>query len=134
MGYELVGVEYLSQGKHSILRIYIDQPGGITVDDCGKVSGQISAMLDVEDPIRGNYNLEVSSPGLDRPLFTPAHYKQFIGHKCTVRMKMPIDGRRNFTGFIKSLSDDECVDLETDDKTVSLAINMIDKAHLVPEF
>ncbi|HFE37119.1 MAG TPA: ribosome maturation factor RimP, partial [Gammaproteobacteria bacterium] len=87
MGYEFVGVEYLSQGKHSILRVYIDQPAGITVDDCSKVSNQLSAMLDVEDPIRGEYHLEVSSPGMDRPLFTGAHFSQFIGHCCVVRMK-----------------------------------------------
>jgi len=133
LGYELVGVEYLSQGKHSILRVYIDTPDGVTVDDCSKVSGQVGALLDVEDPIRGEYNLEVSSPGLDRPLFTIAHFEQFIGHECVIRMKMPIDGQRNFTGLIKSIIDGS-VNLELDNRTVSLSIDMVDKANLVPEF
>jgi len=133
MGYEFVGLEYLSQGKHSILRIYIDKPEGILVDDCSKVSGQLSAMLDVEDPIRGEYNLEVSSPGMDRPLFTAAHFEQFIGQKCVMRMKMPIDGQRKFTGQIKALANGS-VELEMENKTVSLPIDMVDKANLVPEF
>ena len=132
MGYEFVGLEYLSQGKHSTLRIYIDKPEGIMVDDCSKVSSQLSAMLDVEDPIRGEYNLEVSSPGMDRPLFTAAQFEQFIGQKCTIRMKMPIDGQRKFTGLIKALVDG-AVELETETKTVSLVVDMVDKANLVPE-
>jgi len=133
MGYELVGVEYLSQGRHSILRIYIDKTGGVNVDDCSSVSGQVSAMLDVEDPIHGEYSLEISSPGLDRPLFTLAHFEQFSGQKCQVRMKIPIEGQRKFTGTIKSISDDK-VELEFDEKSVFLPIDMVDKANLVPEF
>jgi ribosome maturation factor RimP len=133
MGYESVGVEYMSQGKHSVLRVYIDKPDGITVDDCSAVSGQLSAMLDVEDPIRGEYHLEVSSPGLDRPLFTEAQFEQFIGHKCVIRMKMPIDGQRKFTGLIKALVDGT-VELEMENKVVSLSVDMVDKANLVPEF
>ena len=133
MGYEFVGLEYISQGKHSILRIFIDKPDGVLVDDCSKVSGQLSAMLDVEDPIRGEYSLEVSSPGMDRPLFTAAHFAQFVGSKCVMRMKMPIDGQRKFTGLIKALSDG-MVELEMESKTVSLAVDMVDKANLVPEF
>ena len=133
MGYEFVGLEYLSQGKHSILRIYIDKPEGIMVDDCSNVSSQLSAMLDVEDPIRGEYNLEVSSPGMDRPLFTAAHFEQFIGQKCVIRMKMPIDGQRKFTGQIKALANGS-VALEMENKIVSLPIDMVDKANLVPEF
>ncbi|MDH5614342.1 MAG: ribosome maturation factor RimP, partial [Gammaproteobacteria bacterium] len=77
MGYELVGVEYLRQGKQGLLRIYIDSENGITVDDCGKVSHQVSGILEVEDPIRENYVLEVSSPGLDRPLYTAEHFVRF---------------------------------------------------------
>jgi len=133
LGYEFVGLEYLSQGKHSILRIYIDKPEGILVDDCSKVSSQLSAMLDVEDPIRGEYSLEVSSPGMDRPLFTAAHFEQFIEHKCVIRMKMPIEGQRKFTGLIKALANGS-VELEMENKTVSLSVDMVDKANLVPEF
>jgi len=133
LGYEHVGIEYMAQGKHSILRVYIDKPEGIQVDDCSKVSSQLSAMLDVEDPIRGEYHLEVSSPGLDRPLFTTAHFTQFIGSQCVIRMKMPIDGQRKFKGQIKALAEG-ILELEMESKTASLPIDMIDKANLVPEF
>jgi len=133
MDYELVGVEYLPQGKHSILRIYIDKPDGIDVDDCGDVSRQVSAMLDVEDPIKGEYSLEVSSPGLDRPLFTPAHFEQFVGCRANLRLKMPIDGQRKFIGVIKSQSGD-VMNLEADGKSVAIPFDLIDKANLVPEF
>lgn len=135
LGYEYVGLEYLPQGKHSILRVYIDKPEGIQVDDCSKVSSQLSAMLDVEDPIRGEYHLEVSSPGVDRPLFTAAHFEQFIGHKCAIRMKMPIDGQRKFSGKITSLDDEhKQVELALETKVVTLSIDMVDKANLVPEY
>ncbi|MDH3327209.1 MAG: ribosome maturation factor RimP [Gammaproteobacteria bacterium] len=133
MDYELVGVEYLPQGKHSILRIYIDKPEGIDVDDCGEVSRQISAMLDVEDPINGEYSLEVSSPGLDRPLFSLAHFEQFIGRRANVRSKMPIDGQRKFVGVIESLNGD-IVNLVTDSKSAAIPFDLIDKANLLPEF
>ena len=76
LGYEFVGSEIVGQGKHAVLRIYIDSENGITIDDCSKVSYQVSAMLDVEDPIRGEYDLEVSSPGIDRPLFELSHFKK----------------------------------------------------------
>ncbi len=133
MDYELVGIEFLSQGRHSILRLYIDKEGGINVDDCSQVSGQVSAMLDVEDPIKGEYSLEVSSPGLDRPLFTLAQYERFKGQKCTIRTKMPVDGQRKFTGTIQSTTEDSVL-LEVDGKLSTLSFNMIDKANIVPEF
>ena len=133
MGYELIGVEFLSQGRHSVLRIYIDKDGGITVDDCSDVSGQVSAMLDVEDPIHGEYNLEVSSPGLDRPLFTLAHFERFKGRKCSLRLKAPVNGQRKFTGIIHSTTED-AVNLEIDGEQITLAFNQIDKANIVPEF
>ena len=133
MGYEFVGLEYHPQGKHSILRVYIDKPTGITVDDCGDVSRQVSAMLDVEDPIHGEYSLEISSPGLDRPLFTLAHFEQFIGHNCSVRLKTPLDGQRKFTGVINSVKDD-FIGLEINEEIKILPYKMIDKANLIPEF
>ncbi len=133
MDYELVGIEYLPQGKHSILRIYIDKPEGIDVDDCSDVSRQVSAMLDVEDPIKGEYNLEVSSPGLDRPLFTPAHFEQFLHAQVSVRLKMPIEGKRKFVAVIQAINGD-AVDLVVDGKTLTVPFDIIDKANLVPEF
>ncbi len=138
MDYEMIGVEYLPQGKHSILRIYIDKPEGIDVDDCGHVSRQVSAMLDVEDPIKGEYSLEVSSPGLDRPLFTAAHFAQFIGSNANVKLKMPINGQRKFLGIIKGVISDsksaDVLDLEANGESVSIPFDLIDKANLVPEF
>lgn len=133
MEYELVGVEYISQGRHSILRIYIDKEGGIGVDDCSAVSSQVSALLDVEDPIQGEYSLEVSSPGLDRPLFTLAHFEKFKGQKCAVRTNMPVGGQRKFAGTIQSTTEDEVV-LEIDGDLITLSFNVIDKANIVPEF
>lgn len=133
MEYEFVGLEYRPQGKHSVLRIFIDKPGGVTVDDCSLVSHQLSAVLDVEDPIKGEYNLEVSSPGLDRPLFNSRQFEQFAGQQCAVRMKSPIDGQRKFSGVIRSVENDIVV-LELSDKSVSLPIDLMDKANLIPEF
>ena len=132
LGYELVGVEYLSQGKHSVLRLFIDQPEGISVDDCEAVSRQVSALLDVEDPIRGEYNLEVSSPGLDRPLFKAEHYQRFVGHGVRVRLKGPVEGRRKFSGTLQGVEDDTVV-VMVDGETYRLPLNMIDKANLIPE-
>jgi len=133
MGYEFVGVEFISQGRHSVLRVYIDKPNGIDIDDCSTVSRQLSGLLDVEDPISGEYHLEVSSPGLDRPLFTLAHFEKFIGHECIIRMKVPVDGQRKFSGVIKSLLDGS-IELATKEKGVLLRYENIDKANLVPEY
>ena len=105
MGYELLGIEYVASGKHSVLRLYIDCEEGIGVNDCESVSRQVSAIMDVEDPISGQYNLEVSSPGIERRLFVIAHYQRFLGHDVCLRTYRPIDGRRNFTGFIGSVGE-----------------------------
>jgi ribosome maturation factor RimP len=134
LGYELVGVEYLPQGKHSILRVYIDKPEGISVDDCSIVSRQISGVLDVEDPIHGEYNLEVSSPGLDRPLFTLDHYRRFSGQKCRVRLKRLYQERRKFVGVIEDVGDDAVVFRLEDDGQVNVPLSEIDKANLEPEY
>jgi len=134
MDYELVGIEYLPQGKHSILRIYIDKSSGIDVDDCSDVSRQVSAMLDVEDPIKGEYNLEVSSPGLDRPLFTMKHFERFIGRQATLRLKMPIDGQRKFVGVIQAQEEKiDVVKLFVNGKSIVIPFDLIDRANLVPE-
>ena len=133
LGYELLGVEYLPQGRHSVLRLYIDRPEGITIDDCECVSREVSAVLDVEDPIRGEYHLEVSSPGTDRPLFRPEHYRRFRGQRCKLRLSEPVEGRRNYRGVIQD-ANDEYVSLEVDGETVSLPFGLVEKANLVPEW
>ena len=133
LGYELLGVEYLSQGKHSRLRIYIDGPDGIGVDDCTKVSHQVSGILDVEDPIKGEFALEVSSPGLDRPLFKPEHYKQYIGRQVKLRSRLPVDGQRNFKGKITAVEQDELYIVVENGDELKIACHEIEQANLVPE-
>ncbi len=134
LGYELVGVEYLSQGRHSLLRIYIDSESGITVDDCAKVSHQVSAVLDVEDPIHGQYTLEVSSPGLDRPLFNAGHYQRFAGQQVEIRLHAPFEGRRKFKGRLLGMQDDEVIVQVEEGDEYAFPIETIDKANLVPEW
>jgi ribosome maturation factor RimP len=133
LGFEMLGVEYLPQGRHSLLRIYIDSEDGVTVDDCGNVSNQVSAVLDVEDPIRGEYTLEVSSPGLDRPLFTLAHYARFVGSLAEIRLHAPVHGRRKYKGRIQGVEGDEVI-IDVDDERQCLAIDNIEKAHLIHEW
>lgn len=132
LGYELVGVEYLPQGAHSLLRVYIDTPEGVTVDDCERVSHQVSGALDVEDPIHGQYVLEVSSPGLDRPLFTEEHYRRFAGSRIKMRLSPPLDGRRNFTGVLKGIRDGKVV-LVHEDGEWELPLDHVEQARLIPE-
>jgi len=135
LGYELLGVEYVPSGKHSVLRLYIDSEKGIGVDDCEVVSRQVSAIMDVEDPISGQYNLEVSSPGIERPLFSVSHYMRFLGHDVRIRTYRPIDGRRNFTGAIGSVSEkSNAIELVTELGLVTLEIDLIEKANLVAHF
>lgn len=133
LGFELVGVEFVRAGKHSILRVYIDHENGIDVDDCADVSRQISAVLDVEDPITTEYNLEVSSPGMDRPLFTPAHYESVVGETIELKLSMPQDGRRNFKGLLLKCENDSVL-IKVDNDEFSLAIANIEKGNLVPNF
>ncbi len=134
LGYELVGVEYTAQGKHSILRIYIDSPTGVDVEDCQKASHQISGVLDVEEPLSGQYTLEVSSPGLERPLFTAQHYERFTGERAEIRMHTPIDGQRKFVGQLAGVEDNKLsLNLENDE-SVLLSLADIDKAKLKPEW
>ncbi len=135
LGYELLGVEYVPSGKHSILRLYIDSDKGIGVNDCEVVSRQVSAIMDVEDPISGQYNLEVSSPGIERPLFRIAHYMRFLGHEVRVKTYRPIDGRRKYTGTIGSVSEkSNSLELVTELDSVTLDIDLIEKANLVAHF
>lgn len=130
MGYELWGLEYVGQGRHSLLRVYLDKEGGIDVEDCALVSRQLSGILDVEDPISGEYTLEVSSPGLERPLFTLEHFRQYRGHQVKVRLRQSFDNRRNFTGLLREVEDEE-VKLVIGDEEFSLPFELIEKANLV---
>ena len=129
LGYELVELEF----PPHLLRIYIDREGGVTVDDCEKVSRQVSAVLDVEDPIPGAYTLEVSSPGLDRPLRKPADFARFAGGRMKLELALPRDGRRRYTGVLKGCEAGEVL-IEVDGVLHKLPLADIGKARLVPEF
>ena len=131
LGYELVGIEYHPRGRSSLLRVYIDAPDGVNVDDCERASRQISSALDVDDPIPGQYMLEVSSPGLDRPLFTAEHFQRFSGNRVKLRVSPPLDGRRNFSGVLVGMRDDAVVVVE-DDEEVAVPLQNIEQARLVP--
>ena len=133
LGFELLGIEFVRAGKHSTLRVYIDHPEGIDVDDCADVSHQVSAVLDVEDPISTEYNLEVSSPGMDRPLFKEQHYAACVGETISVRLRMPQDDRRNFKGKLLSC-EQGVLEVEIDGQTYSLSVANIEKGNLVPSF
>lgn len=109
LGYVLWGCEYSAQGKHSLLRIYIDQKEGINLEDCERVSRNISNFLDEHDPIHGHYNLEVSSPGIPRPLFQGWQYKLYINQEVNIKLQRAIKGKRKFTGVILSVNDDTLV-------------------------
>ncbi len=132
LGYELVGIEFI-RGRQSTLRIYIDSEDGITVDDCADVSHQVSAVLDVEEPITVAYSLEVSSPGLDRPLFTTAHFEQFAGEEVSVVLRIAMQNRRKWQGIIKTI-DGEMITVTVDGKDEVFALSNIQKANLVPHF
>lgn len=132
LGFELVDVELVGGRQNQTLRVYIDSPDGITVDNCADVSRQISAILDVEDPFPGRYTLEVSSPGLDRPLVTPADFRRFQGAVIKVRLLHALDGRRNFTGRLLTANADGVI-VEVDREQFSLPFKAIERARLVPQ-
>lgn len=131
VGYELLGCEFISQGKHSVLRVYIDNSQGIGVDDCEIASKQMSAILDVEDPIKGEYHLEVSSPGLDRPLFTIAQYAQVQGQWIRVNLRSPVAGKRKFKGILKQIIDNEQLLIQVVEEEFNVPLNNIAKANLI---
>ncbi|WP_110685804.1 ribosome maturation factor RimP [Salinicola aestuarinus] len=133
MGFELWGLDYLAQGKHSKLMIYIDSPNGITVDDCAGVSRQVSSVLDVEDPISSNYYLEVSSPGLDRPLYTLDHFSRFRGHMVQLKLRSAFDGRRKFQGQLAGVDGDEVL-IRIESEEYCFPIESIDQARVIPQF
>ncbi|MGU1647403.1 ribosome maturation factor RimP [Pseudomonas aeruginosa] len=133
LGYECWGVEFISQGRHSVLRVYIDRPEGILIDDCEAVSRQVSGILDVEDPISGEYTLEVSSPGMDRPLFTLEQFAKHAGEQVKIRLRSPYEGRRNYQGILRGVGEQDVVVL-VDDHEYLLPIDSIDKANIIPRF
>ncbi|HBO3782938.1 TPA: ribosome maturation factor RimP [Pseudomonas aeruginosa] len=134
LGYECCwGVEFISQGRHSVLRVYIDRPEGILIDDCEAVSRQVSGILDVEDPISGEYTLEVSSPGMDRPLFTLEQFAKHAGEQVKIRLRSPYEGRRNYQGILRGVEEQDVVVL-VDDHEYLLPIDSIDKANIIPRF
>jgi ribosome maturation factor RimP len=131
LGFELWGVEYLSQGRHSILRVYIDAENGITVEDCARVSEQVGSVLDVEDPISGEYTLEVSSPGMDRLLFRLDQYPGYVGEVVELRLRVPFEGRRKFKGVLTGVEGEDVV-IRVDDHEYLLPHGAIDKARIQP--
>ncbi len=132
LGYEFVGAQYMARRHQSLLRVYIDNDVGISIDDCTRVSDQLSGLLDVEDPIQGGYSLEVSSPGLDRPLFHQRHFEQFRGARIRVKMGMPMGGRRNFKGTLEGCRDGAVILLQDGEK-YALPLEDISTARLIPE-
>ena len=131
MGFELVDVEVAGSRHNPTLRVYIDSPAGVNVDDCARVSRQLSALLDIEDPLPGHYTLEVSSPGLDRPLVKPEDFRRFVGEKIKVKLQAPLLGRRNFSGRLVNVAADHVV-MEVDKEIFNLAFDAMERARLVP--
>ena len=140
LGLDLLGVEYLPAPGSATLRLYIDvveaERGSreVNIDDCEKVSREVSAQLDVEDPITGNYTLEVSSPGIERPLFSAEQFARFNGHEAKVTLKLPQEGRRRLLGRIVSVSGDGCILFDADGVDIEVAHDNIEKAKLVPDW
>ena len=137
LNYELVDIEFAQAGRGGVLRVFIDRRAedsslGITVDDCANVSHAVSQVLEIQDPIKGHYTLEVSSPGFDRILRTRAHFERFVGERIFAELKLPIEGRRRFVGVLKSIAEDTVV-VEVDGKAHSLPFERIQKARLRPE-
>lgn len=153
LGLELLGVEYLPSPGGAVLRLYIDRPGAeplrgpvaegeaagqhVGIEDCEAVSREVSAQLDVEDPISGHYTLEVSSPGVDRPLFTAAQCARFLGEEAKVVLKLPMDGRRRFQGRIVAVDGEQVgfeIDAKPEPQRLTVDFDNIEKARLVPDW
>ncbi|VAW71277.1 Bacterial ribosome SSU maturation protein RimP [hydrothermal vent metagenome] len=135
LGFELVGIDFQPREKNSLIRLYIESKSdkGILLEDCAAVSRQVSGILEVEEPIAGRFTLEVSSPGLDRPLFEMSHFKRFLGQKSRVKMMTEVEGRKNFTGVIQAVSD-STVTLIVDETEFELIFDDIKSARLVPKY
>lgn len=133
MGFELWGLEYIGQGKHSVLRLYIESENGVQVEDCARVSEQVGALLDVEEPVSGEYMLEVSSPGIDRRLFTLEQCLAYVGEGVDVKLRRPFEGRRKFSGTLRGVEEQDLVVL-VDDHEYLLPFGDIDRAQLQLRF
>lgn len=133
LGCELWGIECQRAGRFMTVRLFIDKEGGITVDDCADVSRQVSAILDVEDPIADKYNLEVSSPGLDRPLFTLPQFERYIGQDIAVHLRIPVMERRKWQGKLERIENDMVI-LIVDGQEQVLVFGNIQKANVVAKF
>lgn len=135
--FDLWGVEFVRAGKHSTLRVYIDHADGVSVDDCADVSRQVSAVLDVEDPINAEYFLEVSSPGMERPFFNAAQYADYLGEMVAVELNVPQQGKRKFKGQIAAVEGDRVrfsILNDSAEETIEVTVSSIKKAHLIPQF
>lgn len=133
LGYECVGIEFNSHPKHGLLRVYIDSENGVLLDDCTKVSHQLSGMLDVEEPILDNYDLEVSSPGTERPFFKLNQFEKFIGSPVTVNLFKPINKQRKITGQIEKVEGD-VITIYQADQSIEIPFQAMSKARLAPEY
>ncbi len=131
LGFQLWGLELLSPNRRPTLRLYIEGENGVTVDDCAAVSRQVGSVLDVEDPIQGEYTLEVSSPGIDRLLFEPAQYQLYVGEPIEVRLRFPFEGRRKFRGWLRGLEGEDVI-VQVDDHEYLLPLKQIDRARVEP--
>ncbi len=133
LGCELWGIECQRAGRYLTVCLFIDKDGGVTIDDCADVSRQVSAVLDVEDPITDKYNLEVSSPGLDRPLFTLSQYERFIGQQIALHLRIPMLDRRKWQGKLEKIEGD-MLTLNVDGQPQVFVFGNIQKANLIPTF
>lgn len=133
LGCEMWGIEYFPAGRPPMLRVYIDAPDGVTVDDCERVSHQLSGVLDVEAPIRSDYTLEVSSPGLDRVLFKPEQYAAYVGEDVDVRLKFPLEGMRKVVGRLTGATTSEVL-VEADGATLAVPVDQVRRTRIVPRF
>jgi ribosome maturation factor RimP len=133
LGFKLWGIEFVHAGRHSILRVFIDSDKGVFIEDCAQASRQVSAVLDVEDPITTEYTLEVSSPGVDRPLFTAQQYQAYIGQDAKVQLTMPVAGSRNLKGAISKV-EGQMLTLTVDGKDLIVALDNIRKGNVIGKF
>ncbi|EDP98934.1 ribosome maturation factor RimP [Shewanella benthica] len=133
LGHRLWGLEYIQAGKHSILRVYIDNDNGIFIEDCAETSRQISAVLDVEDPISTEFTLEVSSPGVDRPLFSAEQYGSYIDETVKIQLTMPVGGSRNLKGTVIGV-EGQTLTLSVDGNELIIALDNIRRGNLIAKF
>lgn len=133
LGCELWGIECQRAGRFMTVRLFIDKEGGVGIEDCADVSRQVSAILDVEDPIADKYNLEVSSPGLDRPLFTLAQFERFVGQDVSIHLRIPVADRRKWQGKLEKV-DNDMITLVVDDQEQVFVFGNVQKANVVPKF